>query len=119
MTLQRATETSAEEAIRNLPFLPGDRVWTDATGRTEFQFPEGTVVRVDSRSKLDYADHDEGEQERVVLRLWSGSMILRSRAQQSAIFDIETPGRPGGGGGPGCGADRRRGWRDSPLGLRG
>jgi hypothetical protein len=29
VTLQRATETGAEEAVVNLPFLPGDRVWTD------------------------------------------------------------------------------------------
>ena len=32
VTLQRATETGAEEAVVNLPFLPGDRVWTDANG---------------------------------------------------------------------------------------
>jgi hypothetical protein len=60
VTLQRATEAAAEEATANLPFLPGDRVWTDATGRAEFQFPDGSVVRLDSESKLDYAGHDQG-----------------------------------------------------------
>ncbi len=92
VTLQRATEASAEEAIPNLPFLPGDRVWTDAGGRVEFQFPEGTAVRLDRGSKLDYSDHDESRDERVVLRLWSGGLILRARAPESAIFEIETPG---------------------------
>ena len=92
VTLQRATEASAEEAIPNLPFLPGDRVWTDAAGRVAFQFPEGTVVRLDRGSKLDYSDHDESRDERVILRLWSGSLILRARAPESAIFQIETPG---------------------------
>jgi hypothetical protein len=92
VTLQRATEAMAEEAVPNLPFLPGDRVWTDATGRVEFQFPEGTVVRLDCGSKLDYSDHDESRDERVVLRLWAGSVILRARAPESAIFEIETPG---------------------------
>ena len=29
VTLQRAAETGAEEAVANMPFLPGDRVWTD------------------------------------------------------------------------------------------
>jgi hypothetical protein len=91
VTLQRAAEVSAEEAVANLPFLPGDRVWTDATGRVEFQFPEGTVIRLDSASKLDYSDHDESREERVVLRLWSGSLILRARTPESAIFEVETP----------------------------
>jgi hypothetical protein len=92
VSLQRATEVSAEEAAVNLPFLPGDRVWTDAAGRAEFQFPEGTVVRLDSRSKLDYSAHDEGRDERVVLRLWSGSLIVRTRAREAAVYEIETPG---------------------------
>ena len=92
VSLQRATEVTAEEAAINLPFLPGDRVWTDAAGRAEFQFPEGTVVRLDSRSKLDYSAHDESRDERVVLRLWSGSLIVRTRAREAAIFEIETPG---------------------------
>jgi hypothetical protein len=91
VTLQRATEVSAEEATPNLPFLPGDRVWTDTAGRAEFQFPDGTVVRLDRRSKLDYSGHEEGEEERVVLRLWSGSAIVRVRTRGFARFDIETP----------------------------
>ena len=91
VTLQRATEVSAEEAQANLPFLPGDRVWTDASGRAEFQFPDGTVVRLDRRSKLDYSGHEEGQEERVVLRLWSGSTFLRVRARGSARFEVETP----------------------------
>jgi hypothetical protein len=91
VTLQRATEVSAEEAIANLPFLPGDRVWTDSAGRAEFQFPDGTMVRLDRRSKLDYAGHEEGEEERIVLRLWSGSAIVRVRTRGVARFEIETP----------------------------
>ncbi len=91
VTLQRATEVSAEEALANLPFLPGDRVWTDSAGRAEFQFPDGTLVRLDRRSKLDYSGHEEGQDERVVLRLWSGSAFLRVRAQAGARFEVETP----------------------------
>jgi hypothetical protein len=92
-TMQRATEAEAEEAIQNLPFLPGDRIWTDASGRAEFQFPEGTVVRLDRRSKLDYAGHEEESGERIVLRLWSGSVIVHggARGQAPARFEIETP----------------------------
>ena len=91
VTLQRATEVSAEEALANLPFLPGDRVWTDTAGRAEMQFPDGTIVRVDRRSKLDYAGHEEGQDERIVLRLWSGSALVRVRSRGFARFEIETP----------------------------
>ena len=91
VSLQRATEVSAEEAVANLPFLPGDRVWSDAYGRAEFQFPDGTVLRVDSRSKLDYSGHEEEGHERIVLRLWSGSLMVRLRTRDAARFEIETP----------------------------
>jgi hypothetical protein len=90
-TLQRADEATAEEAVANLPFLPGDRVWTDAAGRAEFQFPDGTVVRLDRRSKLDYAGHEEGQEQRIVLRLWSGSAVVRVRSRNVARFEVETP----------------------------
>jgi hypothetical protein len=92
VTVQRATEVSAEEAVPNLPFLPGDRVWTDGSGRAEFRFPDGSAVRLDRQSKLDYAGHDEGRDEVVVLRLWSGSLILRNRPGGISTFEIETPG---------------------------
>jgi hypothetical protein len=90
-TLQRASETAAEEAFRNLPFFPGDRVWTDDSGRAEFQFAAGSMLRLDSRSKLDYIAHDDRQNDdRVVLRLWSGALFLHTR-EQSPAFDIETP----------------------------
>lgn len=92
VTLQRATEVGAEEAVPNLPFLPGDRVWTDGTGRADFRFPDGSAVRLDSQSKLDYGGHDEGRDEAIVLRLWSGSLIVRNRTGSLAAFEIETPG---------------------------
>jgi hypothetical protein len=92
--LQRADETSAEDAIPNLPFLPGDRVWTDADGRVEFQFADGSTLRLDSRSKLDYLAHDDTRQgDLVALSLWSGSLYLHVRDdQRRSDFDIETPG---------------------------
>jgi len=92
VTLQRATEAGSEEATPNVPFLPGDRVWTDDAGRVEFQFLDGTFVRLDRRSKLDYTAHEEGRAERIILRLWSGSLYLRSRNSDNLLFGIETPG---------------------------
>ena len=94
VTLQRGSDTGAEEASRNAPFLPGDRVWTDGLGRAQFQFRDGSVLSLDSRSKLDYITDDEGGKEDVVaLRLWSGSLILHVRdGRSSPRFEVETPG---------------------------
>jgi hypothetical protein len=93
VTVQRASEAGSEEGAVNMPFLPGDRVWTDDRGRAEFQFMDGSVLRLDSRSKLDYVEHEEGRGERVVLRLWSGGLVLQARnGRHFADFAIETPG---------------------------
>jgi hypothetical protein len=94
VTLQRSSDTGAEEAAANAPFFPGDRVWTDGVGRAEFQFPDGSLLRLDSRSKLDYVTHDQGGRDEViVLRLWSGSLILHVRdSRRSPRFDVEAPG---------------------------
>lgn len=91
-TLQRASEAGSEEAARNMPYLPGDRVWTDDSGRVEFQFG-GSRVRLDIRSKLDYlAQQDNRGGERVLLRLWSGSLVVRGNGERGPGFAIETPG---------------------------
>jgi hypothetical protein len=87
VSVQRASETGAEEALPNLPFLPGDRVWTDQGGRAEFQFADGTVLRVDSRSKLDYVARER--EDLVVLRLWSGGLYVHGR---NPGMSVETPG---------------------------
>ena len=92
VSIQRATETGAEEATANLPFLPGDRVWTDSGGRAEFQFAGGSLLRLDSASKLDYVAHDDGRDERIVLRLWSGALFLHLRDRRDGPFEVETPG---------------------------
>ncbi len=88
VVLQRASDTGSEEARANSPFLPGDRLWTQASGRVEVQFSDGSILRLDSRSKLDY-DNIEGS--RVVLKMWSGGAILRRTRGDSLQFTITTP----------------------------
>lgn len=92
VTLQSASDAGAEEAVPNLPFLPGDRVWTDANGRVEFHFADGSRVRLDRRSKLDYQSLEGAEETTVVLRLWSGSAyVQQDRRGRPVRFAIETP----------------------------
>jgi hypothetical protein len=92
VTLQRASEAAAEVASSNVPFLPGDRVWTDDAGRMEVVFADGSVLRLDSRSKLDYVAHEGGRDERAILRLWSGALMLHVRdGKRSPDFVVESP----------------------------
>jgi hypothetical protein len=91
VTLQSAADAASEEAVPNLPFLPGDRVWTDADGRVEFDFADGSRVRLDRRSKLDYQGIEGDEDGTVVLRLWSGSAYVQQHRRSRLRFAIETP----------------------------
>lgn len=89
VTIQRGSETSSEVAEANVPLLPGDRVWTDAGGRAEFQFADGSLVRLDGRSKLEYLSAEDGQPN--VIRLYSGSLFLHAWAADPG-FEVETPG---------------------------
>jgi hypothetical protein len=86
VTLQRATEPAAEEAAVNVPFLPGDRVWTDDRGRVEFQFGSDSFLRVDAASKLDYLEESGSV---LVVRLWSGALF--AHAGDEYDFEVESP----------------------------
>jgi hypothetical protein len=88
VSIQRAAEPGAEEAQPNVPFLPGDRIWTDERGRVEFQFESGAFLRLDNGTKLDYLDNPG---DRIVLRLWSGGLYVHEVGGGSD-FEIETPG---------------------------
>jgi hypothetical protein len=88
--LHGASEADAEQAVPNLPWLPGDRVWTESGARMEIQFADGTLVQLAEDSKLDYeaSDMDRGT---AVLRLWTGSLYLIARGRSSSPgFEIET-----------------------------
>ena len=93
VTLQRAAEQAAEEAVANMPFLPGDRVWTDAPR------PRRVPVRGRHRScgstraaSSTTSPTTTAAGDRVVLRLWSGALYLHVRdGRGHADFEIETP----------------------------
>ena len=91
VSLQRAAEMEAEEAGPNLPFLPGDRLGTNESGRAELQFSDGSVLRVDRRTKLDYANDDDEREPRVALRLWSGTLSLHLR-KSGGRYDVDVRG---------------------------
>jgi hypothetical protein len=89
VSVQRSQETYVEEALPNMPFLPGDRIWSDGTGRAEFQLPDGVLLRLDVRGKLEYQAFDE-QARRAVLQLWSGVVEISSRGK--AALELGSPG---------------------------
>lgn len=92
VTLQRADEASADEAVRNMPFLPGDRVWTDASGRAEIVFAGGEILWIAERSKVDSLGRGGREQdERLGLRAFAGSFAARVREGGDG-FEFRAPG---------------------------
>ena len=92
VTLQRADEASAEEAVLNMPFLPGDRVWTDDSGRAEIVFADGEILWIAERSKVDSLGRGGREQdERLGLRVFAGSFGARVRSGGPG-FEFRAPG---------------------------
>ncbi len=94
VTLHRADEASPEQAVPNLPFLPGDRLSTGRNGRAEVQLVDGTVFRLDRHSRLEYAAYDDRRgTERIVLALSSGDMIIRQGdGRDRTEISVEAPG---------------------------
>ncbi len=86
VTLQRATEPEPEPGAINVPILHGDRLWTHAGSRVAIRFADGTILRLDERTKVDFVTFD-GEPN---ILLWSGSVILKLGAS-SAKPRIDSP----------------------------
>ena len=92
VTLQRASETSSDEAVMNMPFLAGDRVWTDDVSRAEIVFAEGEILWISERSKVDSLGRGGREEdERLGLRVFAGSFGVRVR-RGGPGFQFRAPG---------------------------
>lgn len=96
VTIQRASEIRSEDALLNMPLIPGDRLWTGADGRAELQLADGMLLRMNFSTKLDteaLGVPGDAENDITVLRLWSGSAILSGGIFDSAAktLQVDTP----------------------------
>jgi len=96
VTLQRATEIAPETPIINVLLMAGDRLWTDETGRVECQFENGTILRLDQQTKVDFQsifDTAASYKSSTIIRFWSGSIYLRTVNLDTPDenFQIDTP----------------------------
>ena len=92
VTIQRVDEAGSDEAVLNMPFLPGDRVWTDDSGRAEIVFADGEILWIAERSKVDSLGRGGRDQdERLGLRVFAGSFGARVR-EGGPGFEFRAPG---------------------------
>jgi hypothetical protein len=90
-------EVSAEEALANQPFLPGDRVWTDAYGRAEFPVPRRNSRAPRRPQQAGLLGPRGGPRRAHRARLWSGSLMVRLRTRDAGAVRDRDPGRDGPG----------------------
>ncbi len=92
VTIQRADDAASDTVVMNMPFLPGDRVWTDDSGRAEIVFADGEILWIAERGKVDSLGQGGAEQdERLGLRIFAGSFGARVRAGGPG-FEFQAPG---------------------------
>ncbi len=96
VTIQRASEIRSEDALLNMPVIPGDRLWTGDDGRAELQLADGMLLRMNYSTKLDteaLGVPGDGKNDVTVLRLWSGSAILNGGVFDSPdkTLQMDTP----------------------------
>jgi hypothetical protein len=86
---------SQDQAVVNLPLVPGDTVVTPSGGRCELQFDNGTVVRLDKDSRLRLttvlAPSLTSNWEITTLDLLQGQLYALPQTYNREMFQVVTP----------------------------
>ncbi len=90
----RADQTQ-DEAVVNLPIAPGDIISTGPKARCEFQFDNGTVMRLDKNSKLKIvtilAKTLTSKWKVTTLKLLEGKLYSLNQSYNQERFQVLTP----------------------------
>ncbi|HEV8336497.1 MAG TPA: DUF6600 domain-containing protein [Candidatus Polarisedimenticolia bacterium] len=91
--LQRQQEQDRVDATINSPVFTGDLLSTE-DGRAEVEFPDGTVLWLDSDTQVEFLgmeDPESGSREATALRLHDGRIEIDYRGGGSGDPRIDTP----------------------------
>lgn len=91
--LQRQQEQDQVDATINSPVFTGDLLSTE-DGRAEVEFPDGTVLWLDSDTQIEFLgmeDPESGTREATALRLHEGRIEIDYRGGGSGDPRIDTP----------------------------
>lgn len=91
---QPVSAVEPREADINMPFLEGDRLFTNSDGSAEIMIDDGSIVWVWANSKLDMtrlAGQSDGMSQNTQIRLWVGEVIcrFRNKANPDSIQTIQ------------------------------
>jgi len=89
------SDQTIEDAVINLPLAPGDIIETDKDSRCEFQFDNGTVMRLDKESRLKIvtvlAKSLTSKWKITTLELQKGKLYSINQAYNLEKFQVITP----------------------------
>ena len=73
--VQNISDLAYKEGIVNMPILEGDRVGT-TVGRAEIYMRNGTYLRLDNNTKIDFLNIPKQGNDMTQVRLWSGNIYF-------------------------------------------
>ena len=97
LTIERASEQGTEQATLNTPVFEGDKVSSEPGALAEFQLADGSMVRVDQNSSLEFrtlVDPYGKIETSSILALSSGSLYVDVPAgakQREILLQVDTP----------------------------
>lgn len=90
----RSAEDKPVQAVVNLPLLAGDTIYTEAKGRCEIQFGNGTLIRLDNDTGLKVGTvltkGLTSEKKVTTLKLERGHIISMNQVYRGEIFQVVT-----------------------------
>lgn len=92
--VQKPMKEDWGKALFNQPLLSGQKVKTQDDSRAEIGFADGSIIRIDSNSKLDIVDakKDKAGAQSATTKVWSGKVWANvNKMSKKTKFQIESP----------------------------
>jgi hypothetical protein len=88
--IQNVSDLAYKEGIVNMPVMEGDRVGT-TDGRAEIYMRNGTYLRLDNNTKIDFLNIPKQENDLTQVRLWSGNIYFSiGKLEKEKNIEIHT-----------------------------
>ncbi len=92
--VQKPTKEDWSKAIFNQALLSGQKVKTQDESRAEIGFADGSILRIDSNSKLDIVDvkKEKSGAQKATAKVWSGKVWANvNKMSKKTKFQLESP----------------------------
>jgi len=89
--VQKAGDLDYEQGLVNMPLAEGDRIST-TDGRAEIYIGNGSYVRLDFNTKMDFTKLPNVENDLIQIKLWTGSLIISLESlHKEKNIELHTP----------------------------